>query len=77
VNYIKINKISKSILKRLEEIRQEDNYRDINELLEELIIIRDKLKLRAAQKLFKKKLRESNLDILDLINNDEFKVLSI
>ena len=74
---MKSNRIAESTLKKLEQIREEENYTDINELIDELLIIRNKIRLRSAQKFFREKLKESNLDISDFIDDDDLKVISI
>ena len=74
---MKSNRIAESTLKKLEQIREEENYPDINELIDELLIIRNKIRLRSAQKLFREKLKESNFDISDFIDDDDLKVISI
>jgi hypothetical protein len=74
---MKSNRIAESTLKKLEQIREEENYPDINELIDELLIIRNKIRLRSAQKFFREKLKESNFDISDFINDDDLKGISI
>ena len=74
---MKSNRIAESTLKKLEQIREEENYTDINELIDELLIIRNKIRLRSVQKLFREKLKESNFDISDFIDDDDLKVISI
>ena len=57
---MKSNRIAEATLNKLEQIREEENYPDINELIDELLIIRNKIRLRSAQKFFREKLKESN-----------------
>lgn len=44
------NEITESLLKKLEQIRNEENFKDINELIENLLILRDKIKIKNASK---------------------------
>ena len=74
---MKSTRIAESTLKKLEQIREEENYTDINEIIDELLILRNKIRLRSAQKLFRGKLKENNLDISDFIDDDDLKVISI
>ena len=67
--------VSEDVKKKLNSIKNVGDFRSVNEILENLIILYEKTNFLKASKIFQEKLKENQLKITDLCESEDFKVL--
>jgi hypothetical protein len=67
--------VSAEVKKKLNSIKNVEDFRSENEILENYIISYEKTNFLKASKLFQEKLKENQLKITDLCESNDFKVL--
>ncbi|MHA1299620.1 MAG: hypothetical protein ACTSO9_09315 [Candidatus Helarchaeota archaeon] len=67
--------VSNEIKRKLNEIKNNENYKSVNEILEKMIVFYEKTNFLNASKLFKKKMKEKNLTLGDLIDQKDFNLI--
>jgi len=67
--------VSDDVKKKLNLIKNKEGYKSVNEILDRMILLYEKTMFLKASRIFQEKLKEKKLNIEDLNNNPEFKLV--
>ena len=67
--------VSDDVKKKLNLIKNKEGYKSVNEILDRMILLYEKTMFLKAARIFQEKLKEKKLNIADLNNNPEFKLV--
>ncbi|NVM27528.1 MAG: hypothetical protein HWN65_01690 [Candidatus Helarchaeota archaeon] len=67
--------VSEDVKRKLNLIKNKEGYKNVNEILDRMILLYEKTMFLKASRMFQEKLRDKKLDIADLSNNTEFKMV--
>lgn len=67
--------VSDDVKKKLNLIKNKEGYKSVNEILDRMILLYEKTMFLKAARIFQEKLKEKKLNLEDLNNNPEFKLV--
>ena len=67
--------VSDDVKKKLNLIKNKEGYKSVNDILDRMILLYEKTMFLKAARIFQEKLKEKNLNLADLNNNPEFKLV--
>lgn len=67
--------VSEDVKRKLNLIKNKQGYKSVNEILDRMILLYEKTMFLKASRMFQEKLKKKKLDIADLCNNTEFKMV--
>lgn len=67
--------VSEDVKRKLNLIKNKEGYKSVNEILDRMILLYEKTMFLKASRMFQEKLKDKKLDIADLSNNTEFKMV--
>lgn len=67
--------VSEDVKRKLNLIKNKEGYKSVNEIIDRMILLYEKTMFLKASRMFQEKLKNKKLDIADLSNNTEFKMV--
>ena len=69
--------VSEDVKRKLNLIKNKEGYKSVNEFIDRMILLYEKTMFLKASRMFQEKLKEKKLDLADLSDNDEFKIVML
>ncbi len=67
--------VSEDVKKKLNLIKNKEGYKSVDEILDRLILLYEKTMFLKASRLFQEKLKEKKIDIAELSDDTDFKIV--
>ncbi len=67
--------VSEDVKKKLNLLKNKEGYKSVNDILDRMILLYEKTQFLKASRVFQEKLKEKGIELAELAENTEFKIL--
>ena len=67
--------VSEDVKKKLNLLKNKEGYKSVNDILDRMILLYEKTQFLKASRVFQEKLKEKGIELAELAENTEFRVL--